>query len=276
MRNFQGSSYSGGSVGFGPGMVSPFIKWILISCVGVFCAQYFFPSITDLFGLTPAIFIATFPSYIFQPITYMFLHGGFLHLLFNMFALWMFGTEIEYTWGSRSFARFYFLCGLAGAALTLIVFPHQMNPMIGASGAIYGVLVAYWLMFPERELFFFPLPVAVKVKYAIPILMVINFLMSGANVAHMAHLGGALCGVLYLKLDWRWLRIGNLFKNLRYRRQEAKLEKRRQAAEDIMKRVDTILDKINEVGMENLTKAERKFLEDASSELSKQKEHNEK
>ena len=106
--------------------------------------------------------------------------------------------------------------------------------------------------------------------------MVVNFLMSGANVAHMAHLGGALCGVLYLKLDWRWMRIGNMFKNLRYRRQEAKLERHRQEAEEIMKRVDSILDKINEVGLENLTKAERKFLEEASSQLSKHKEHNEK
>jgi membrane associated rhomboid family serine protease len=276
MRNYQTSGYSGGSVGFGPGAISPFIKWILVSCGLVFVAQYFLPSLTDLLGLTPAFFIAAFPRYSYQVVTYMFLHGGILHLVFNMFALWMFGTEIEYTWGSRSFAWFYVLCGLSGAALTLIVFPHQMNPMIGASGAIYGILVAYWLMFPERELFFFPLPVAVKVKWAIPILMLINFLMSGANVAHMAHLGGAVCGFLYLKIDWRWLRIGRLFKNLRYKRQEAKLEKRRQAADDIMKRVDTILDKINEVGMENLTKAERKFLEDASSQLSKTKEHNKK
>lgn len=276
MRSYQDNGYSGGRSGFGSDLVPPFIKAMLIANVAVFAIQFFYPPFTEIFGLTPALFLQEFPKYIFQPLTYMFLHGGFWHLLFNMFALWMFGREIEYTWGSKSLARFYFICGLSGAALTLAVFPHQMAPMIGASGAIYGVLVAYWLMFPERELYFFPFPVAVKVKYAIPILMILNFVFSGANVAHMAHLGGAVCGLLYMKLDWRWMRIGSMFKNLRYRRQEAKLERRRQEAEDIMKRVDSILDKINEVGIDNLTKAERRYLEEASSQLSKHKEHNEK
>jgi membrane associated rhomboid family serine protease len=276
MRNFQEQSYSGGGYRLGSDLFPPFIKAMLISNVVVFAIQYFYPPLTQVFGLTPAIFFATFPRYLYQPLTYMFLHGGVLHLLFNMFALWMFGREIEQTWGSKSFARFYLICGLAGAALTLLVFPRQIDPMIGASGAIYGVLVAFWLLFPERDLYFFPIPFALKVKYAIPILMLLNFLFSGANVAHMAHLGGAVCGFVYLKLDWRWLSVGRLFKNLRYRRQEAKLEKRRQEAEDIMKRVDAILDKINEVGIDNLTRAERKFLEDASSQLSKQNEHHEK
>jgi hypothetical protein len=84
----------------------------------------------------------------------------------------------------------------------------------------------------------------------------------------MAHLGGALFGLAYLKLDWRWISFGKKLKNLRYKRQEAKLEKRRQNAVDTMKRIDAILDKINEVGLENISKADRKFLEEASSELS--------
>ncbi|MBN1212943.1 MAG: rhomboid family intramembrane serine protease [candidate division Zixibacteria bacterium] len=259
----------------GPGGLSAFIKWMLIINSGVFILQMIFPRLTYLLGLTPATFYSDFPNQIYQIFTYMFLHGGFGHIFFNMFALWMFGTEIEYTWGSRSFGRFYLICGLAGAVLTLIVLPSQTIPMIGASAAIYGILVAYWIMFPNRYLYiYFLFPI--KVKWAIPGMMLLGFLFSAGNVAHMAHLGGALCGLAYVKSDWRFKRIFNKFKNLRYKHQEAKLNKRRQEAEDIMKRVDAILDKINEVGIENISKSDRKFLEEASSQLSheKNKENN--
>jgi len=221
-------------------------------------------------GLRPALFFSDFPNPIYQIITYMFVHGGFWHLFFNMFVLWMFGSEIEATWGSKSFGRMYLLAGLAGAALTLIVHSGQTIPMVGASGAIYGVLAAYWVMFPNRTVYiYFLFPV--KVKWFVPGMMLLGLLFGGSNVAHMAHLGGAVCGLLYTKVDWRWSLFGNWFKNYRYKRQSAKLEKNRQKAEDVMKRVDSILDKINEVGFENLTREERKFLEDASSKLSKKK-----
>jgi len=270
MRYYQTSGPTGRRpVNFGPGALSPFIKWMLIINGGVYVLQYVFPAMTYNMGLTPARFFSEFPNLLYTVFTYMFLHstGHLGHILFNMFALWMFGTEIEFTLGTKSFARFYIFCGLAGAILTLIVYPNQMAPMIGASGAIYGLLVAYWLMFPGRKLYiYFLFPV--KVKYAIPGMMVLGFLFSGGNVAHMAHLGGALFGLAYMKLGWRWLSFGKKFKNLRYKRQEAKLEKRRQNAADVMKRIDAILDKINEVGLENISKADRKFLEEASSELS--------
>jgi membrane associated rhomboid family serine protease len=267
----------------GPGLLSPVIKVLLIANIGFFLLQYLIPQLTFYGALTPTDFFNGFPLYVYQVVTYMFLHGGFFHLLFNMLALWMFGTEIEYTWGSRTFLRFYLIGGIAGAALTLIVYAvtggapalgASGGPVVGASAAIYALLMAYWLMFPDRLLylyFFFPVPV----KFAIPIMMIIGFFAGGANggTAHMAHLGGAIFGLLYLKLDWRWMALGRKLKNLRYQRQEAKLNKRRQEAEDIMKKVDAILDKINEVGLENLTRAERRFLEEASSELSKQKEH---
>lgn len=257
-------------LGFGPGALSPFIKYIVILNVGVFILQYLYQPLTAMLGLTPARFFSEFPNLIYQMITYMFLHGGIGHIFFNMFVLWMFGTEIEFTWGSKSFARFYLLAGLSGALLTLIASYGQPYPMIGASAAIYGVLAAYWVMFPNRMLYiYFLFPV--KVKWAIPGMMLLGFLFGGANVAHWAHLGGALFGVLYLKLDWRWVYFGRKIKELRVKRQEAKLEKNRQKAEDVMKRVDELLDKINEVGFENLTRAERKFLEEASSHLSDKK-----
>lgn len=256
----------------GPGRISPFIKWMFIINGGVFLLQLVLGREFEFaLGLTPASFFSDFPNLLYQAISYMFLHATsfpFFHLLFNMFALWMFGTEIELTWGSKSFGRFYLLAGLSGAILTLIVSASSPGPVIGASAAVYGVLVAYWLMFPNRQLYLFPLPVPLKVKWAIPGMMLLGFLFSGASVAHMAHLGGALFSLAYLKLDWNWLGLGRSIKNLRYKRKEAKLERNRQKATDVMKRVDTILDKISEVGIENLTDEDRRFLEEASSELS--------
>lgn len=255
-------------MGFGPGVISPFIRTMLITNGIIFVVQFFSPQLTYHLGLTPERFFREFPNLIYQPFTYMFLHGGFGHILFNMFALWMFGTEIEKGWGVRRFGRFYLLSGLVGALLTLIVSPSQVNPMIGASAAVYGVLAAYWVMFPSRMLYiYFLFPV--KVKYAIPGLLLVGFLFGGANVAHWAHLGGAIFGVLYLKSNWRGVSLGGWMKRWRFRRQEVKFTRNRQKAEDVMKRVDDILDKINHVGIENITKAERKFLEEASSELSR-------
>jgi membrane associated rhomboid family serine protease len=278
MNSYRYDSYSKqGSPTIGPGMISPFIKWMLIANVAVFLIQNlprFIPSfvdITPIFGLTPALFLHQFPTFFFQLFTYMFLHAGLGHIFFNLLALWMFGTEIELTWGTRSFARFYVICGLAGAVLTLLVFPNQSIPMIGASGAIWGILVAYWLMFPDRYLYlYFLLPI--KVRWAIPGLLILSIFTAGANVAHMAHIGGAVCGLAYLKVDWRWNWLSRRVKDLRYRRQEAKLDRRREEAAEIMKRVDAILDKITAVGIENLTKAERKFLDEASSHLKQQRD----
>jgi len=256
-----------GGFSFGPGALSPFIKWMLITNGGIWVLQLIFPQITDTLGLIPARFFADFPNWLFTPFTYMFLHGGFLHIAMNMFVLWMFGTEIEFTWGSKAFGRFYLLGGLAGGILTLAIDHAQTGVTIGASAAIYAVLVAYWFMFPNRMLYiYFLFPV--KVKWAIPVLMLLVFFTGGPSIAHMAHLGGALFAVVYMKSDWRWLRFGDKIKNLRYRRKEAKLQKNREKAEDIMKRVDAILDKINEVGIDKLTPSERKFLEEASSQLS--------
>ena len=270
MRSYQYRGMSQGGFGIGPrGAISPFIKVLLIANTGMFILQNIFPQLTIALGLVPARFFADFPNLLYQPFTYMFLHGGFFHLLFNMFVLWMFGTEIEYVWGSKPFGRFYLLAGLSGALLTLVVHSSQMIPTVGASAAIYGVLIAYWFMYPNRLLYiYFLFPI--KVKWAIPGMMLLGFLAGGANIAHMAHLGGALFAVVYLKADWRWLRFTDYFRTIKYKRKEAKLEKNRQKAEDIMKRVDAILDKINEVGIDNLTPAERKFLEEASTHLSEQ------
>lgn len=252
----------------GPGSISPIIKYLIIINTVVFLGQVLGSrAITAYLGLNPHLFYKDFPNYLFQPLTYMFLHGGLFHLFFNMFALWMFGTEIEYRWGSKNFLKYYLYCGIGGALFSLIFNYNSANTIVGASGAIYGILAAYWLMFPERYLLiFFMFPM--RVRYAIPFFAVLTFLFSGTHVAHLAHLGGAVIGLIYLRLDWRLASLSRWIKSLRFKRKTAKLEKQRQKAEDIMKRVDAILDKINEVGIENISKEDRKFLENASQILS--------
>ncbi|MBU0984917.1 MAG: rhomboid family intramembrane serine protease [candidate division Zixibacteria bacterium] len=248
---------------------------MLIANGSVFVLQMIFgPQLTGLLGLNTGTFFSDFPNGFYQVFSYMFLHGGFMHLAFNMFILWMFGTEIEFTWGTRSFGRMYVLSGLAGAVLSLIVhvvFSTTPSVIVGASGAIYGVMMVYWVMFPDRMLYLYFL-IPVRVKWAIPGFLLIGLLFGGTYIAHMAHLGGAIMGLLYAKSDWRLLSFSRKVKSFKYRRQEAKLEKNRQAAQDTMRRVDAILDKINEVGIENISKADRKFLEEASSELSRDKD----
>lgn len=269
MRSYR--SYPGGMGGMriGPGFVTPVIKYLLIANGIIFLIQNLSSlNITGTFGLTPALFFREFPNYFFQPVTYMFLHAGLFHILFNMFALWMFGTEIEQAWGARSFSIFYLICGLGGAFFSLVFTPGLQAPIIGASGAIFGILTAYWLMFPNRSLllfFIFPM----KVKFAIPLLFVLTFVAGGAQVAHLAHLGGILVGLAYLKLDWRIYRPLEWWRNFKYKRKTAKQQKRRMEAEEVMSRVDAILDKINAVGIENITEEEQKFLTNASEILSK-------
>jgi len=137
----------------------------------------------------------------------MFLHstGGLGHILFNMLALWMIGTDLERTWGTRFFVKYYFVTGIgAGAAsLLLSIFSETVyyTPMVGASGAIYGLLLAYAMYFPNRMLVLFIFPVPARI--AVTILGAIAFVSSmggpGGGVAHSAHLGGLIVGYLYLK-----------------------------------------------------------------------------
>lgn len=142
---------------------------------------------------------------LWQPITYQFMHGGFSHILFNMFALWMFGNEIEQQWGSRKFLIFYLVSGIGGAVLQLLLAPAfgGAAPTIGASGSIFGVMIAFALMFPDREIYiYFILPV--RAKYLIGFMIIINLLAvddAGSGVAHLAHLGGAFAGFLFILLD---------------------------------------------------------------------------
>lgn len=192
---------------FGPGPLTPAIKALVAINVAVFLLSYVAPVIRDLLGLRPVDMVERL--YLWQPLTYMFVHGGIFHILFNMLALWMFGVELERMWGTRYFTKFYFIAG-GGAALTTLVVSFMPGfggevydaLTIGASGAVYGVLLAYALYFPHRPIymyFVFPIPA----KYFVMIIGAISLLASmggpGGGIAHTTHLGGLAAAYLYLK-----------------------------------------------------------------------------
>src|ERR1041385_1358637 len=143
-------SYSGFGMGGG---WTPAVKTLVIACVVGFLLQIFdqfsgAPSFRYKFGLIPAA--VTQKYYLWQLVTYIFLHGGFFHILFNMFGLYMFGSELEMTWGTREFLKFFSVCGIGAGLITVLISPHSPVTIIGASGAIFGLLVAYGLLFPDR------------------------------------------------------------------------------------------------------------------------------
>ena len=139
----------------------------------------------------------------YQFVTHMFMHANFMHLFFNMFALWMFGVELENLWGSKKFLFYYFLCGIGAGLANLLIAPFftSVGPTVGASGSIYGVLVAFGFLFPNREIYiYFLLPV--KAKYLVVLYMALEIFsvasQQESGIAHVAHLGGALVGIVYL------------------------------------------------------------------------------
>jgi membrane associated rhomboid family serine protease len=189
------------------GGLTPVVKKLIIINVVVFCLQLIFDTnlgFTRIFGLVPASLFGKLM--LWQVFTYMFLHGGVIHLAFNMFALWMFGLDIERRWGSRRFLFYYLFTGVGAGIITYLSSINSMVPNIGASGAIFGILVAYGMMFPYRTIlvsFIFPM----KARNVVILFAVLEFFASFAHtpdgIGHFAHLGGMLFGYLYLKNEGR-------------------------------------------------------------------------
>jgi membrane associated rhomboid family serine protease len=206
MRRYPSSTYAS-TFAFGPGPLSPVIKFIIGANVVVFLAQMVEPGLTRALGLMPDA--ALWRLQVWQLATYMFLHAGVMHLLFNMLALWMFGTELERMWGTRYFLKFYFVTGIGAGVLTVLftLLPlgvaEQLRGaiVIGASGAIYGLLLAYGLMFPDRPIYMY-LVFPIRAKYFVMIIGALAFyssLTQSSGVASATHLGGLLVGYVYLK-----------------------------------------------------------------------------
>jgi membrane associated rhomboid family serine protease len=218
-------SVRGSSVTYtlGPGYPTPGVKHLMIATAAVFALQIVasfiaHPDPNALLGSTLEHWLieklgliprAVLGGMLWQPVTYIFLHGGLLHLIFNLLSLWMFGVDLERRWGRTAFLRYFFVCGI-GAGLTVLLVSllpfdstRQMYriPTIGASGGIFGLLMAYGMLFPHRTIFFFIFPIPVWLFLVITGAFVLAQAGNASGgVAHYAHLGGLIVGYLYLTI----------------------------------------------------------------------------
>ena len=298
----------------------PVTKNLLIVNVLVFMATWVFErSGTDLTSLFGLHFFLASDFRVYQFLTYMFLHGGFTHILFNMFALWMFGSVMERVWGPKKFLFYYIVCGIgAGIIQELVQYADYMIQglaayqyvnaggvqmttdtyinlwtTIGASGAVYRILLAFGMIFPNERLFIIPFPFPIKAKWLVTGYVALELFSAmsgpGDGVAHMAHLGGMLFGFLLIRY-WQKhpdssQRFGRshgqeFFDNLRHKFDERQRNShmkaeptggRRETDEEYNMRqrknqeeIDAILDKIRRSGYDSLTKEEKQKLFDQS------------
>lgn len=225
--------------------------------------------------------------YIWQLFSYMFLHAGFIHLFFNMFALWMFGMELENNWGSKRFLFYYLTCGIIAGISNLFLGPvfGQDGPTVGASGAVYGILLAYALIFPNRQIylyFLFPIQAKYFIMFFIALELFAGITGTQDGIAHFAHLGGAAGGYLLLTFEKYKSKIYMILKDILkiYKKPDRFTQKRDEDVseakyidldemdtEAIQKKLDEILDKIGKVGYQNLTEGEKRILYEASKKL---------
>jgi membrane associated rhomboid family serine protease len=202
------------------GFITPGVRLIVMVCAVAFVVQTlvqlinteYYIWILKWFALIPEAVIHHIPPRVWQPFTYIFLHGGLFHLLINMLMLWMFGRELEAAWGKRRFLNFFILCGVGAGVIELLVksipvvfFGKEPSlvPTIGASGAIFGILMANAVLFPDRKIWLIPLPVTIPMRPYVAVMGAIEFFSTlgtgGDNVAHICHLGGMLVAYLYLR-----------------------------------------------------------------------------
>lgn len=294
-------------------------KNLLIINVLAFLAMYVFKSridLNDVFGLH---FILASDFRIYQLVTYMFMHASFEHIFFNMFALWMFGCVVENMWGAKKYLFYYLACGIGaglfqelaqyvtymvdnlaayqtvslnGLTIPMEVYLNQMTT-VGASGAIYALLLAFGMIFPEERIFIFPIPIPIKAKWFVIFYAALSLVMAltttGGNVAHFAHLGGMVFGFFMIKY-WQRHPYGSstidsgqqFFDNLHSKwnkkyhrpketkREEPKTERETDWDYNVRKQreqqeIDAILDKIRKSGYDSLTAEEKQKLFDSSN-----------
>ena len=283
-------------------LMPPITKNLLIINILMFVATYVLGrygiNLNSLLGLH---FFMASDFRLHQIFTYLFMHGGFEHLFFNMFALWMFGRIIEQVMGPKRFLTYYMVCGIgAGLIQELVQYIHflslapelsgvsheqladalNMWNTVGASGSIYGILLAFGMSFPEDRLFIIPIPFPIKAKYFVVGYAVVELLSamlrSNDGVAHMAHLGGMFFGLVLL-LHWRhpgglkkwWRRVVGKARKPKMKAyrgggkfaDEMDYNARRQAQQE---EIDRILDKVKKHGYGSLTEEEKRKLFDAS------------
>lgn len=228
-------------------------------------------SLFEIFGLSQVGVFGRFM--VWQPLTYLFLHGGVWHLVWNMFVLWVFGCDVERTWGTRRFFFYYFFTGV-GAGLCILLLGGSDTVTVGASGAVLSVLVAFAMFFPNRLitlLLFFVFPVTVKAKHLAIGCAVLTFLFlvrdpSGGGISHLGHFGGMVLGYLYVRYgDSFRSRFDDFARSVNRPRPTVPRGGRRSSKNYTREEVDAILDKIAAKGIDSLTEEEREALRKASS-----------
>jgi membrane associated rhomboid family serine protease len=246
----------------------------MLNAIG-FLAQLIWGGIVTFnLGLVP--YLAWSQLRVWQFATYLFMHGDFFHILFNMYALWVFGSELEAAWGFIPFLRYYFICGIGAGIFHTLVTPHSLVPTIGASGAVSGVMAAYALMYPERELqllLFFIIPVRMKAKVLAIGLAILSLAFGAAGspdgIAHFAHLGGMAVGAAYFMLAIRRFSPSAWLAQKRRRRKFHVARKADEDDEVMTVSVNDVLDRANRIGFERLTQKEKQTLKKASESLKK-------
>ncbi|HOR75158.1 MAG TPA: rhomboid family intramembrane serine protease [Kiritimatiellia bacterium] len=267
--SFQYESYPPRATGFFD-RLPPVCAWLIKVNVAVALVFFLLPGLRNLETLLALSRAGLHAGYLWQPVTYMFLHGGFTHLLFNMFTLYFLGPETERAMGSKHFLAMYLISGVLGGLGWLWLMPIPWAECVGASGAIFGVLAAFATLYPRRQLtllIFFIFPVTMMAWQLVAGLALIEFILANndnSGVAHTAHLAGAFAGFLY---------IDQLFENAHLRRLWARLRDyvaqrphtpRAGPPPPDQAEVGRILDKISAQGIQSLTKAERQTLHRAS------------
>jgi len=290
----------------------PVTVWLIVANVGIFILQQVMERFARAFPFD-VYFALSLPGilhgYLWQLVTFQFLHGGWLHLLLNCWALYIFGRELEEFLGRASFIKLYLFSGVLGGLLQLgcawIAPEYFGGLLVGASAGVFGLIAAYAALFPEREftvLVFFILPVSLRAKMLLfwgAVLAVVGALIPGDNVAHAAHLGGMLGGLAYLNFTGRpamaglglgaaWERLRNRFRGrstpasrrggrwerLEWEEPQPQPDRDRAAGsrrpdQFMAEEVDPILDKIGAHGIHSLTDREREVLEKARARMAK-------
>ena len=263
-----------GQLSYKPSLFTDAIKTLISVNFAIFILQSISSSeimFFSNFGLVPKLVWSQLK--IWQPFTYMFFHGDIWHVLINMFVLWMFGSELERVWGKKNFLRFYFITGIGSGLGTMLFGLQSTIPIVGASGAIYGVLLAYGVMFPNRTVYLYGI-IPIKSIWFVIGIGVIAFFSSFnnfTNISHLTHLFGMIIGYLYLKrpVHFRSLWFSIFKKVLEYKiqNQEEKISR----SVEIERDLNSILDKINREGFKSLTQEEEERLYKNSKNLSKGK-----
>ena len=269
-----------GSFSFGFGL-TPWVKNLIIANVVIFFVDYMMAGRLGMYmAFVPGrILLAPWTL-----ITYMFAHGNFWHIFLNMLVLFFFGPPLEQRWGSSEFLKYYFLCGLGGAALSFIFAP--MSPIIGASAAVYGIMLAFAMFWPDSPIYIWGI-LPVKAKYLVMFMAAVSIMSmfgnsGGDNIAHAAHLGGFAAGFIYLRLGAPGGGLGGLRKMMNRRKlkvvtrddtsraaepaRPSSTPRRRGSGEEekLLDELDRVLEKISTQGMSSLTPQERKLLDEVS------------